>query len=367
MTRSNLILSVLALVGSAMLGACAGAASRQPASWPGLASDGTTAYLAINQSVYAVDVASGSARWQYPAEPQRSRSFYAAPAITPDGNLLVGDFMNQLTQIRAVDGLEVWGPVPLSDDQNERIIGAPTIAGELVLVSSTDGRLYARSLADGSAVWTFPAESDPPLEEAIWAAPLVVGDRVYLAAMDHHVYAIDLSTGQGLWSSPPDLDGAVADTPILAGDRLLVGSFASRIVALDPDSGRELWRYDTADWVWSSPAISSEVAYFGDLSGVLHSIGVARGTQDWNIDLGSRIIASPLVDGDQLYVVTEGGLLLARQSDSGNPAWQVVIQGQLLTNPLLIDGTLLVASNGGDPLLSAYEAQSGAQRWSFTP
>lgn len=357
----------MALAGGLLLSACAGAAFRQPASWPGLASDGSTAFLAMNQQVYAIDVSSGTARWRYPAEPERGRTFYAAPAVTEDGTLLVGDFVNQITALRGSDGSELWGPVPLSDDRNERVIGAPTLAGDMVLVPSTDGRLYARKLAGGDPVWTFPDEADPPLEEAIWSAPLVAGDRVYLSSMDHHVYALDLSTGRSLWASPPDLGGAVANTPVMAGDLLLVGSFASQLVALDPDSGRTVWSYDTADWVWGSPAVDDRAAYFGDLSGQLHAVTLERGNEIWTTDLGGRAIASPTLDGEQLYVVVESGLLLDREAATGDPGWQVLLETQLLTSPLLIDGTLLVASNGGDTLLSAYDASSGAQRWQFTP
>lgn len=350
-----------------LLSACAGGAFSQASSWPGLASDGERAYVAIDQFVYAVDLGSGVAQWQYPAEPERNRSFYAPPAVAENGNLIVGDFANQLTALRAESGAVVWGPEPLSPDRKERVIGAPIAVGELVLAPSTDGRLYAHQIADGSAVWSFPPADQEPLEDAIWAAPLVVDDRVYLAGMDHHVYALDLATGRELWSTVPDLEGAVADTPTLAGDLLLVGSFASKLVALEADSGRIRWEYDTEDWVWGAPAVNSGVAYFGDLSGQLHAVSLEGGTELWTASLGGQIAASPAVDGDLLFVPSETGHLSVRRLDSGDPAWQATSEGQLLTDPLLVDGTLLVASNGGEALLLAFDAESGARRWSFSP
>lgn len=358
---------LLVLIAGVLLSACVGGAFRQPSSWPGLSSDGERAYVAIDQFVYAVDLGSGVAQWQYPTEPERNRTFYAPPAIAENGNVIVGDFSNQLTALRAESGAVVWGPEPLSSDRNDRVIGAPIAVGEMVLAPSTDGRLYARQVADGSAVWTFPPADQEPLEDAIWAAPVVVDGRVYVAGMDHHVYALDLATGRPLWSVVPDLEGAVADAPTLAGDLLLVGSFASKMVALEAESGRIRWEYDTEDWVWGAPAVASGVAYFGDLSGQLHAISVGGGALHWTYSVEGQIVASPAVQGDLLYVPSGAGLLLVRQLDNGDPAWQATSDGQLLTDPLLVDGTLLVASNAGEALLLAFDTESGAQRWSFSP
>lgn len=367
MNASGRSLIVAALAASLSLSGCAGGAFGQASSWPGLASDGETAFVAADQFVYAVDLGSGVARWRYPAEPERNRTFYAPPAVAEGGTVIVGDFSNQLTALQSESGAVLWGPEPLSPDRNDRVIGAPVAVGELVLAPSTDGRLYARSLSDGSAVWSFPAADQDPLEEAIWAAPLVVDQRVYVAAMDHHIYALDLATGLELWAAAPDLGGAVADTPTPAGDLLLVGSFAGKVVALEAGSGSIRWEYEAEGWVWGAPAVDAEVAYFGDLSGQLHAVSVDRGSPLWSTTIGGQISASPAVDGDLLYVPSENGLLLVRQRESGNPAWQATSQGQLLTDPLLVNGTLLVASNGGEPLLMALDAESGAQRWSFSP
>lgn len=364
-TRRSLLLTALA--GSLLLTACAGGAFSQASSWPGLASDGDSVFLAMNQFVYAIDLGSGAARWQYPPEPERNRTFYAPPAVTDEGVVIVGDFANQLTALRAESGAVVWGPEPLSGDRNDRVIGGPVVAGDLVLVPSTGGRLYARRLSDGAAAWSFPAADDDPLEEAIWAAPLVVDERVYIAAMDHRVYAVDLATGRELWAAAPDLGGALADTPALAGDLLLVGSFAGQLVALDAERGEVRWEYDAADWVWGSPAVASDTAYFGDLSGQLYAVSLKGGSELWSASIGGQIAASPVLNGDLIYVASESGVLTVRNVANSNPAWQATREGQLLTEPLLVDGTLLVASNGGDPLLTAYDAESGAQRWTYTP
>jgi outer membrane protein assembly factor BamB len=365
--RLNSKIPLLLVAGSLVLSACAGAALRSASSWPGLSTDGSNLYLAFNDAVYALDLESGGVRWKYPGQPERGRSFFAAPAVADDELIIVGDFSNQITGLRSVDGAALWGPIPLSDNGNERVVGAPTVAGDLVLVPSSDGRLYARNVSDGSPVWTFPSLAVEPLSEAIWSGALVTDDRVYVSSLDHRLYALNLQNGNALWGNPPDLSGAVADTPVLAGNSILIGSFGSQLVALDAESGRIRWAFDTSDWVWGAPAVGGEVAYFGDITGQLHAVSVDRGAEIWSGSIGGPVSASPVYANDIVYFVSESGLLLAREATTNNPVWQAEFEGQLLTDPLLVGDTLFVASNGGDPLLRAFDAESGATRWSFTP
>ena len=359
------LLQVSVLLGVALfLSACVG--GNGASSWPGLTSDGSLAFVAFNEAIYAVDLQDGDLSWKYPAQTERGRIFYAAPAVSADGLVLVGDFVNQITALDASNGSAVWGPIQLSIP-TQRIIGAPTVAGELVLVPSSDGRLYARHLADGKEAWTFPDAASKPLTHALWSAPVVSEDRVFLAGLDHNLYVLDLDTGELLWNDPPNLGGAVADSPVLTNDLILVGTFANELRALDADRGGMQWSFQSPDWVWGAPAVGDGIAYFGDLSGILHAVAVDDGNEIWNVALGSSISASPVYHQDRIYIVTEGGLLIAREASTNSELWQKSIQGQLLSDPLLIGEILLVASSSGEPLLSAFVAESGASRWTFSP
>ena len=54
-------------------------------------------------------------------------------------------------------------------------------------------------------------------------------------------------------------------------------------------------------------------------------------------------------------------------ASTGAENWQRTLEGKLLSDPLLVGQTLLVANTTGEPLLTAFLAESGATRWSFTP
>jgi outer membrane protein assembly factor BamB len=322
--------------------------------------------MAFNQAVYAIDAESGNLRWSYPAEPQSDRTFFAPPTITEDGTLFVGDFANGIVALNADTGAVEWGPIKLGDD-NGRIVGSPTVAGDLLLVSSGDGRLYARDTSDGSAVWTFPAEFQDPLEEAIWSSPVVDGAKVFFSAMDHNVYAVDLAQGGQLWMATRDTGGAIADSPVLADNVLLVGTFAHELIALEEDRGREAWIFGSDHWIWGSPAIDGDVAYFGDLAGQLYAVDIRNGAEIWQESLASRISASPAISDDRIFVAAESGTLFAREVSTNRDLWNVLLDGDLHTEPLVVGDTVFVATNGGEPLLCAFDVDRGNEQWSFTP
>jgi len=356
----------LSIVGTFLLSACAGAGFRTASSWPGLSSDGDTVYLAFDQAVYAVNANNGNLRWSYPPEPQSSRTFFAPPAVSEQGTLYVGDFSNQIVALKASNGDVEWGPIELGEDGG-RIVGAPTVAGDLLLIPSGDGRLYARDISDGSAVWAFPPEFDEPLEHPIWSAPVVEGERVYLTSMDHNVYAVDLAQGRQLWMADRDRGGAIADSPVLADNLLLAGTLGQELIALDNDRGRVAWVFDAGDWIWGSPVVGDGVAYFGDLAGQLHAVKVSNGVEIWKLTLSGRISASPALSEDRIFVAAESGTLIAREISTNRELWNVSLDGELRTEPLLLGDAVIVANHGGDPLLCAFDVENGTELWSFTP
>lgn len=357
------------LAAAFLLTACAGGAVNTQSGFPGLASDGETVYLAHGPAIYAIDLESGALRWRYPAEPARDMSFYAPPALGAEDQLIVGDFANRLHALDRRNGSLLWGPVALGQNgaNKEHLIAGPLLVGSQVLAASTDGRLYARSVDDGSALWSFPAAGEPPLAQGFWAAPAVQQDTVYLASLDHHLYAVELEGGRPLWPEGVDLSGALADAPTLAGDLLLVGSFSNQLAALSAHGGEVAWSFPTDGWVWGSPSVVDGLAYFGDLGGTLYAVSVEDGVALWRLPLSGGIAATPAVADGVVYAVTQTGSLMARQADSSEPVWQATLEGQLLSDPLIAGDTLLVATTGGPALLNAFDREGGAVRWSFVP
>ncbi len=343
-----LLLPLVAL----LLAGCAGA-TNPSSSWPGLVADGERAYVAFNQAVYAVGLDDGEELWRFSPEIEGDGGFYAPPTLHED-RLFVGGYQGVVFALGRDDGRLIWER-KLSDG---RIVGGASVAGDLLLVPSSDRNLYALDLEDGELAWTFESQ------HSIWARPLVVGDRAYVAALDHHVYALNAEDGSLIWSRR--LGGALADQPARLNGLLLTGTFGEALNAIDEESGEVAWTVPTDDWVWGNPAIGDGLAYFGDVSGALYAVD-EQGTTVWKNALDGGVAASPVYAEGRVFFVTEQGTVFARQGETNDPVWEQPLEGRLLADPLIVNDSLLVTAVDGESLLTAMDSESGAIRWTFQP
>ncbi len=347
----------LFLVAPLLLTGCSGGVF-SASSWPGVTIDGTTLYAAYGTYVYAFDLERGSELWHFPPEADRALSFYAPPAVTAAGQVVVGSYNNSVYAIDAETGSSAGWDSPF-EDAKDRIIGAPLIVDDWILVPSADGRLYAIDAETGQQVWEKPfQESEDP--GPLWSSPIVDGNTIYLASLDHHVYAIDLSSGEEIWRTM-DLGGAVSDSPTLSDGLILVGTFGESLIAIDATNGEIEWSYDTAGWVWSSPVVFDGIVFFGDTAGFAYAVEVETGSELWQKSIDGSIGASPAVDENAVYFVTETGIVHAAIPTSGGTLWpnDTALEGQLLSDPILYDGQLFVGTITPECVVYAVETDNG--------
>lgn len=356
-SRLFLFLSLLLLGG--LLSACSGTAGAS--SWPGVTGDNNNAYVAFNQHVYAVDLGSGAEQWRYPAKADAAHTFFAPPALTKDGQLLVSGFDSQIYSLNPQQkGQENQAAWPFK--AKNHFIAAPLITDNMVYAPSADGSLYALDLT-GKQVWSFKT-GDP-----IWATPATDGKTVFLSSMDRHVYALDPATGKQIWKSD-DLGGAVVGTPALGKDgTVYVGNFANHMVAIDGQSGKVKHSYSTNGWVWAGPILANDKLYFGDLTGNFYALNASDLSQVWKVqpDVADarKIADKPLVTQDTIYFSSESGNLFALSLADGSTRWSKPAGGKLNSGPVSAGNLVLVAPDSG-PLLVAFET-NGNQKWAFTP
>ncbi|HEV3182873.1 MAG TPA: pyrroloquinoline quinone-dependent dehydrogenase [Steroidobacteraceae bacterium] len=158
-------------------------------------------------------------------------------------------------------------------------------------------------------------------------------------------------------------------TPVLAFGRLYLETATNIVIALDPESGRERWRFD--------PRIDRSRRY---------AEASARGVSVW--------AASEAADGvcrRRIFSGTLDARLLALDADTGRPCGDFGAGGQvdltrgvrirdpgayLVTSPPAVFGKVVIVGSAiGDNraadvergVIRAYDAESGAQLWSFDP
>jgi outer membrane protein assembly factor BamB len=359
-SRFFLLFSLILL--SSFLVSCVGGTGLA-SSWPGLLVDNETetCYLAYQAHLYAINLLNGTEKWRFPAKADNKITFYAAPALTEDGQLIAGSYNHILYSINPTNGQQNW--IFQGSRKDYHYVASPMSAGENIFAPSADTYLYTLNLA-GNQRWNFKTK------DALWSIPIYDGKQILLPSMDHHVYALSPESGNLIWSSE-DLGGAIVGNATLSEQGVLyTGTLDSEMVALDTQTGKVLWRFSAEGWIWSGPFLDQEMLYFGDLKGKVFAVNAQDGAVRWQIQpdvsTNSAITGTPLVVGDTLYFASKAGILYAVDKSNGNPRWNKTLGGEIYASMVAVGDSILIAPVKADALLIAVDS-NGNPKWSFTP
>ena len=354
-------LFLIIIAGALFLTGCAGGGQASATSWPGLSADDTTAYVASNRHVYAIDLSSHTEKWRFPNPQDNKLSFFATPTLTTDGQLLAGSYENTLFSLDPKTGVVKWQYADTSDNYIYRYIAAPLTVEQGIFAPATNNILYALDL-QGNVLWTFPTAGP------LWATPTTdPGCKcIYLPSQDHTLYSIDAQSGKLNWHTP-DLGGSIVGTPAVGTGVLYTGTFANELLALNANNGQVIWKIPTKDWVWGGPILNNNILYFGDLSGAFYAVDATNGSVKWQQQFDSAITQPPLIADERIYFTTEAGSVYALDLN-GTTQWNKSLGEKVkaFTSPVKAGDLILVAQVGADGLLVAFDTQ-GNQQWVFTP
>ncbi|HNT23248.1 MAG TPA: PQQ-binding-like beta-propeller repeat protein [Anaerolineales bacterium] len=347
----------IVLLAAVLLSACGNSRYYTPTNWPGVTADENTAYVAYNTFVYAVDLNTGAEKWRFPEKADAKMTFFSDPVLTPDGQLLAASYNHFLYSIDPVTAAQNW----VFEGSKNRLVASPLVTENGIFLTSTDGFVYALDF-NGRSVWSFETGN------AIWSQPATDGaERLFVSSLDHHVYALDLKTGQQIWQSE-DLNGALVGAPAYSesNDMLYIGTFNNELLALDASNGQVQWRFATQAWVWSAPAVSDGVLYFGDQQGNFYAVDVSTHAALWRIQPqpDTPIVTTPLVVEDKIHFSAATNIYTV--NDQGGITLTQPISGLMYASPVLAGNLILAAPLDNDALLIALQ-QSGAQAWNFIP
>jgi outer membrane protein assembly factor BamB len=362
-----MLFMLVAILAAVLLSSCTGRAGLNN-SWPGLASDGETAYLASGQYVYAVRLSDGKEIWRYPEKGGTSIQFVAQPVIAPDGTVIIGSSGSD-HRLVALDpsSIDASTNTPaekwiFSGAKSSWVAGA-LILNDKVFAPNSDGSLYVIDLQDGQS--TKSALKKIVLGGALWAQPSTDGNLVYVSTLDHHLYAIDPTTYEFAWPAI-DLGGAAPGTPLVGPDgNIYLGSFTSEVIKVDPATGADRLLASTQGWVWGGPVTDGQNIYVGDLEGYLFAADAASGSQLWSIQPDGPIVGSPLIADGNIVFATESGSVYA-VDNTGKIVWQREIGGQIYTGPVAGVDQIVIAPMQAEFSLALLDA-GGNQVWTFTP
>jgi outer membrane protein assembly factor BamB len=263
-----------------------------------LDADATTAYVRVNQTLYACNVKTGKVRWSQSAGTAHVEVDEVLPAPTVAGNAVyavLGD--HKLHAFATTSGASLW-PAPFATELP--IHTQPVAANGLVYTGADGGWCYALDAARGTIRWKtqllkertgidvkrFTSLGLTLHEHVLYISggfPLDVSDPTP-ATHGTAIQALDPTTGKILWLNSPNeelhlLNSSLFRTsPVIAGNSILMasalypsGSASTTILyALNPQSGKVKWNlqvpgvasaFTDNDGVPSAPVVSADALY----------------------------------------------------------------------------------------------------------
>jgi outer membrane protein assembly factor BamB len=328
--------------------------------------DGRLYAASIDGTVEAFDAATGRTLWQERLgkrngwlwkRGENSLRWSGGPTVAGD-LIIVGSLDGQLYALSSADGKERWNTQLTSE-----IIAAPVFADGLVVVRTNDGRLAGLNIADGSRKWVFD-QAVPALSLRGNSSPLIANGVVYDGFDNGKVLAIRLEDGVELWAQTlsagegrteverlQDVDGNLVSD----GSSLFAAGYRGQVAALALESGRPIWQRDLSSYVGA--AVSGNTVVVVDAEGNVWAFDRETGVNLWKQDqLKYRWLSAPAIQGKYVAVGDVEGFVHWLTLDEGKFAARERISKKPIEGaPQVVDGTLYVEDVKGH--IGAYRAR----------
>ncbi|MBS0382649.1 MAG: outer membrane protein assembly factor BamB [Proteobacteria bacterium] len=222
----------------------------------------------------------------------------------------------------------------------------PAFADGKLYVISTDGRIEALDAATGKTLWRQSTrvgdgfwlfKHKKPGPDARYAGgPSVLGNLLVVGTLDGHVYAMDAATGKQLWSA--EVDDEVISPPAIEAGTVYARTNSGEVYAFDANTGERKWVYDQA----SVPLLSLRgngallathgVVMFGSDDGNIVLLRGDTGAVQWKLPITKGLGRTDIqklndaddtlqLDGNILYATAYHGSLTAIDAAQGQIVW----------------------------------------------
>lgn len=257
--------------------------------------NGTVYSGSFDGNVYAVDVSSGKMKWKFKTGGEKwiggkgyfglkpedlytedLWDFFISSPVS-DNNLqnetiYFGSSDGNVYAIHAKDGTLKW-----KFATNGVIHTSPLLYKNTIYLGSWDTYMYAIDAGTGKEKWKFKTGDKMPMA-GIQASATVYNDLIYFGARDAFFYALNTESGEVAWKYPAEGSWILSTAAVQDGTIYVGTSDTFLMLALDAETGREKRKFKTCGYVYSSPAIAQNTAFFGDFTGKFYGLNLADTT-----------------------------------------------------------------------------------------
>lgn len=273
--------------------------------------------------------------------------FLSSPVINADHHdpiVYFGSSDGNLYALHALTGKKKW-----AFKTNGLIHASPALYSGKIYFGSWDTFLYAVDAQTGHLQWKFETGKQPVghLLEGIQASAACAYGMVYFGSRDGYFYALDAFNGKLKWKYAADNSWVLTTAAIKNGMVYLGTSDTYLFLGFDAQTGQEKVRYKTNGYVYSSPALSGNTAYFGDFTGRLSAVDIKSGKLTGKFETPGRLTnAKGVLDsvGNINFNVLAKGKDLAYYDTSVYGMDKLYTLGPIVSSPAISHGVIYFGS-----------------------
>ena len=208
----------------------------------------------------------------------------------------------------------------------EIIRGGITYFDDKIVYADAYGQIKLFNSTNGEVIWS--ANLDFP----ILSSPLIYRGFIYVISSDNRIFAIDINDGSNSWSFQTTAENKknVKTSSPVAYENLIIAPFSNgELIAFKYDDGRPIWsenvskvtlvsNFDIRD-ISANPVINGSNIYTISNNGKLISTNINNGQRNWSIDIsGSR---TPIISGNVIFVTDKDSRLVCININTGEIYW----------------------------------------------
>lgn len=205
--------------------------------------------------------------------------FLSTPVINPDSknpSVFFGSSDGNVYALNANTGQLKW-----KFETKGSIHCSPVLYKNTLYIGSWDANLYALDIETGKERWKFETGTQLGFK-GIESTVTVANDMVYFGARDPFLFALNAETGKLVWKYDAGYSWIISSAVLDNGVVYVGTSDTFALLGLDAKSGKELFRFKANGYVYSSPAIAGDTAYFGDFTGNFFAVNTKSSGKEWN-------------------------------------------------------------------------------------
>lgn len=265
-----------------------------------------------------------------------------------EGLIIVGTLKGE------VIALDVNGKVAWTTSVAGEVIAPAAVSRKVVVVRTSDGRIFGLSAADGKRSWVFQRPT-PALLLRSEAGVVAIGGDVIAGYPNGKLIALDIDDGKLTWEvtvtqprGVTELEriADVAGLPVIEGPIVCAAAFQGKVGCFEIQTRNMIWSRDVS----SARALARDAknVYVVDDTSAVHALDKTSGASVWKQDkLAYRKVTAPMLIDGRIVVGDGFGYLHVLSQEDGVIIGRLATDGTAIQSIVKTTGGLVVQTAGG--------------------